>query len=63
MLDDKDEKGAVVINEAAVKAFGWNAPIGKEINGEYRVKGVIKIYIIMLPYIQCLPGNVLFTKE
>ena len=35
MLDDKDEKGAVVINEAAVKAFGWNAPIGKEINGEY----------------------------
>ena len=42
MLDDKDEKGAVVINEAAVKAFGWNAPIGKEINGEYRVKGVIK---------------------
>ena len=42
MLGDKDEKGAVVINEAAVKAFGWNAPIGKEINGEYRVKGVIK---------------------
>ena len=40
--DEKDEKGTVVINEAAVKAFGWNEPIGKEFNEEYKVKGVIK---------------------
>ena len=40
--DEKDEKGTVVINEAAVKAFGWNEPIGKEFNEEYKVKGIIK---------------------
>ena len=40
--DEKDEKGTVVINEAAVKAFGWNEPIGKKFNKEYKVKGVIK---------------------
>lgn len=40
--DEKDEKGTVVINEAAVKAFGWNEPIGKEFNEEYKIKGVIK---------------------
>lgn len=44
--DEKDEKKVVVINEAAVKAFGWNQPIGKKIcmggNEEYTVKGVIK---------------------
>lgn len=46
MLDEKDEKEAVVINESAVKAFGWKEPIGKTINmGNNEVctvKGVIK---------------------
>ena len=31
MLDEKDGQGVVVINEAAVKAFGWSQPIGKKI--------------------------------
>ena len=29
MLNEKDGKETVVINEAAVKAFGWDKPIGK----------------------------------
>ena len=45
MLDEKDGKDMVVINEAAVKALGWTQPIGKEIGKlgkQYIVKGVIK---------------------
>ena len=45
MLDEKDGKNMVVINEAAVKAFGWTQPIGKKIDKlgrHYIVKGVIK---------------------
>ena len=32
MLDEKDGKNMVVINEAAVKAFGWTQPVGKKID-------------------------------
>ena len=46
MLDEKDGKGAVVINESAVRAFGWDQPIGKKIrmgiDETCTVKGVIK---------------------
>lgn len=45
MLDEKDGKDMVVINEAAVKALGWTQPIGKKIGTlgkQYIVKGVIK---------------------
>lgn len=44
MLDEKDGEEMVVINEAAVKAFGWKEPIGKKLRSkeEYTVKGVIK---------------------
>lgn len=45
MLDEKDGKDMVVINEAAVKALGWTQPIGKKIGKlgkQYIVKGVIK---------------------
>lgn len=46
MLDEKDGKEAVVVNESAVKAFGWNQPIGKKIrmgiDEVCTVKGVIK---------------------
>ena len=45
MLDEKDGKNMVVINEAAVKAFGWTQPVGKKIDKlgrHYIVKGVIK---------------------
>ncbi len=40
----KDGKEAVLINEAAAKAFGWDHPIGKKIhlNEKCIVKGVIK---------------------
>ena len=40
-----DEKNMVVINEAAVKTFGWTQPVGKKIDKlgrHYIVKGVIK---------------------
>lgn len=42
---EKDEPGMIVINEAMLKAMGWNQPIGKKIyfgNESYTVKGVIK---------------------
>lgn len=45
MLDEKDGKYMIVINEAAVKALGWTQPIGKKIGKlgkQYIVKGVIK---------------------
>ena len=45
MLDEKDGKDMVVINEAAVKALGWTQSIGKKIGKlgkQYIVKGVIK---------------------
>lgn len=32
MLDEKDGKNMVIINEAAVKAFGWAQPVGKKID-------------------------------
>ncbi len=40
----KTGKEAVLINEAAAKAFGWDHPIGKKIhlNEKCIVKGVIK---------------------
>jgi putative ABC transport system permease protein len=38
-----DYKGAVIINETALKIFGWDDPTGKKINdGQYEVIGVIK---------------------
>lgn len=46
MLNEKDGKETVVINEAAVKAFGWDKPIGKTlrmgVNEVCTVKGVIR---------------------
>ena len=46
MLNEKDGKETVVINEAAVKAFGWDKPIGKKlrmgVNEVCTVKGVIR---------------------
>lgn len=49
----KGWKNMVVINEAAVKAFGWTQPVGKKIDKlgrHYIVKGVIKIFHIMPQY-------------
>ncbi len=37
-----DKKGAVVINEAAVRAMGMKAPIGKSLGRRSRIIGVVK---------------------
>ena len=44
MLTDEDPKSLVLINESAVKAFGWRDPVGKHFgpDNEYTVKGVVK---------------------
>lgn len=61
--DEKDEKGTVVINEAAVKAFGWNEPIGKEFNEEYKVKGVIKDIYYNAPIHPVAPAMFSLQKD
>ena len=44
MLTNEDPKSMVLINESAVKAFGWRDPVGKHFgpDNEYTVKGVVK---------------------
>ena len=43
MLTDVDPESMVLLNESAVKAFGWHDPIGKQfLDNKYTVKGVIK---------------------
>lgn len=37
-----DVKNACLINETAVKRFGWDDPIGKTVDGQYKVVGVVK---------------------
>lgn len=41
MLNEKDGKEMVVINETAARRLGWNDAVGKKLQ-EYTVKGVIK---------------------
>lgn len=43
-----DAENAVIINETALRYFGWDNPIGKRVdNNKYTVIGVIKDYHIM----------------
>ena len=42
MLTDADPDSLVLLNETAVKAFGWHEPVGKKFNNKFTVKGVIK---------------------
>ena len=47
LLTDADPDSLVLLNESAVKAFGWHEPVGKlfgydDRGGGYRVKGVIR---------------------
>jgi len=43
ILTDADPASMVLLNESAVKAFGWHDPIGKQFDdGKFTVKGVIK---------------------
>lgn len=37
-----DKENACLINETACKRFGWINPVGKMVNGTYRVVGVVK---------------------
>ena len=41
MLTENDPATTVLVNESAVKAFGWDNPVGKHFD-RYLVKGVIK---------------------
>ena len=41
MLNDADTESMVLLNESAVKLFGWHNPVGKHFD-KYTVKGVVK---------------------
>jgi ABC-type antimicrobial peptide transport system permease subunit len=59
MLTDADSQDDVLINESAVKTFGWHDPIGKHIN-DYTVKGVLRNIYTSAPTIEVKP--VLYAK-
>ena len=65
MLDEKDGQGVVVINEAAVKAFGWSQPIGKKIylNEVCTVKGVIRDIYYNAPIYPVIPAVFFLPKD
>jgi ABC-type antimicrobial peptide transport system permease subunit len=60
MLTDVDPDSLVLLNESAVKAFGWYNPLGKQIDGKYTVKGVIKNVYNFAPTVPAKP--VLYSK-
>ena len=58
MLTDSDTSTIVLLNESAVKAFGWHEPVGKTFGNErvtYTVKGVIKNVYNFAPTIEAQP--------
>ena len=59
MLTAIDPDTLVLLNESAVKAFGWNDPVGKNF-ASYTVKGVIKNVYNFAPTIEAKP--VYYTK-
>ena len=61
MLDEKDGEGMVLINEAAVKAFGWINPLGKKFR-DYTVKGVIKDICYNAPIHAVAPAMFSYSK-
>jgi len=54
MLTDADPASSVLINESAVKAFGWHDAIGKRFD-QFTVKGVIKDVYNFAPTTQPKP--------
>ncbi|MDR2682660.1 MAG: ABC transporter permease [Dysgonamonadaceae bacterium] len=54
MLSDDEPATNTLINEAAVKAFGWDQPVGKNF-GDNHVKGVIKNIYASSPTVPVLP--------
>lgn len=61
MLDEKDGEENVLINEAAVKAFGWEHPVGKKFQ-IYTVKGVIKDIYYNAPIYPVAPAMFFYSK-
>lgn len=61
MLDEKDGEKMVLINEAAVKAFGWKYPLGKKFR-DYTVKGVIKDICYNAPIHAVAPAMFSYSK-
>ena len=71
MLTDADPESYVLINESAVKAFGWEEPVGKRFGHDYglTVKGVIRNVYHFAPTVEAKPfvyrknsqGNVITT--
>ncbi|MCL2728235.1 MAG: ABC transporter permease [Bacteroidales bacterium] len=58
MLDDGDSELMVLLNESAVKAFGWHEPVGKQFGNSvltYTVKGVIKNIYNFAPTVEAKP--------
>jgi len=55
MLTDADPETVVLLNESAVKAFGWDNPVGKLFDNRYTVKGVIKHIYNFAPTVQAKP--------
>ena len=60
MLTDTDPESMVLLNESAVKAFGWNDPIGKQFDNKYTVKGVMKHVYNFAPTV--MPKPVVYLK-
>jgi len=56
MLTEADPETMVLLNEEAVKAFGWYEPVGKHFGGQYIVKGVIKNIYNFAPTIAIKPA-------
>ena len=55
MLTDADPESSVLLNEVAVKAFGWHDPVGKRFDDKYTVKGVIRHVYNFAPTIPAKP--------
>jgi len=55
MLTDADPESMVLLNESAVKAFGWHDPVGKKIDNRLTVKGVIKNVYHFAPTVEAKP--------
>ena len=61
MLDEKDGEEIVLINETAVKTFGWKNPIGKKFR-DYTVKGVVKDICHNAPIHPVAPAMFSYSK-
>ena len=55
MLTEADPDSVVLINETAVKAFGWHDPVGKKFDNRNTVKGVIKNVYNLAPTVPVKP--------